>query len=169
MKNVKVTIENYGPDIDIWPKGRKAAQLVSWLILHHGRYDVITGWHTKHWGKYGYQMMPFVVTSRYEPTLPKAWAKRLEKERRFNGLLPVSTLSLLLGGVSWEQAEAARDNAVKLPVTYTGEYYIVGDGVNARRFSFRSQMDYVLAPQSILDPWDKILRKGEAWFYFEEA
>ena len=169
MKNIRVTIENYGPDIAIWPKDRKAAQLASWLILHQGRYDVLSGWRTKYYDKHGYQMMPYVVISRYEPTLPKAWAKRLEKERRFDGQLPVSALSLLLGGVRWEDALAARDNAKKLPVTYTGEFYIVGDGLDARHYLYRSQLDYTLAPQSILSPWDAILRQGWAWFYFGEA
>ena len=165
MKRIRVTIQNnYGPEIIIWPNGRETTQIVSWLVLHSGIVeDVLTGWR-----RYGDQIMPYIVTSRYNPTLPKAWMKRLEKAgiRRLNATLPVSTLAEMLG-IPWEQAEAARDGAEKLPVTYTGEYYIVGDGVDARRFSFRSQMDYVLAPQSILDPWDKILRQGKAWFYFD--
>ena len=169
-KTIKVTIENYGPDIAIWPTGRKWAQLTSWLILHSARADVLTGWRTKYCGeKYGYQMMPYIVASRYDPSLPKAWEKRLNKERRFNGNLPVVTLSLLLGGVSLEQAQVARDGAVKLSVTHTGEYYIVGEGVDARQFLYRSEMDYVLAPQSILEPWNTILLGGWAWFYFGEA
>ena len=165
MKTIKVEIENYGPDIAIWPIARKQAQLVSWLILHQGRADVLTGWRTKYFGDYGYQMMPYIATSRYEPSLPKAWAKKLANVRRFNARLPIPTLELLLGGVSWEQAQAARDKAVRLLVGYNGEY-IVGEGWDARTYLYRSQMDYILAPQSILDPWDAILAKGWAWFYF---
>ncbi len=169
MKTIKVTIENYGPDIAIWPVDRKQAQLVSWLILLQGRYDVLAGWRTKYCGeKCGYQMMPYIVVSRYEPTLPKAWKKRLNKERRFNGNLPVAALTTLLGGESWEQAQVARDGAVKLTVTHTGEYYIVGEGESARHYLYRSQMDYVLAPQSILEPWNTIFLGGWAWFYFGE-
>jgi len=166
-KTIKVSVETYGPDIAIWPVGREQAQLVSWLILHGARADALTGWRTKYFGDYGYQMMPYIATSRYEPSLPKAWAKKLTNAgiRRFNARLPIPTLELLLGGVSWEQAQAARDKAVKLPVTYTGEYYIVGEGWDARTYLYRSQMDYILAPQSILDPWDAILAKGWAWFH----
>jgi len=178
MTKIKVTIENYGPDIAIWPSFsgqifkplyRVQAQFVSWLILHSARANVLTGWRTEYFDKLGYQMMPYIVASRYEPTLPKTWAKKLENAgiRRFDARLPVSTLSLLLGGISWEQAQAARDNAMKLPVTYTGEFYIVGEGVDARHYLYRSQMDYVLAPPSILDPWDAILERGWAWFHFD--
>ncbi len=172
MKRIRVTIQNnYGPEIMIWPNGRETAQSTSWLVLHSGIVeDVLTGWRRRHTEKYGDQIMPYIVTSRRNPTLPKAWVKRLEKAgiRRFDAMLPVPTLTDLLG-IPWEQAEAARDDAEKLPVTYTGEFYVVGDGLDARHYLYRSQLDYTLAPQSILDPWEKILREGEAWFYFGEV
>lgn len=168
--SIRVLVQNYGPEIMIWPKGRMAAQLVSWMVLHSGIVEgVITGWRRRSFNSAGDQIWPYIITSRHNPTLPKAWGKRLEKKsvRCFDAILPTAALAEMLA-IPWEQAEAARDDAEKLPVTYTGEfYYVVGTGKSARTFLYRSQLDYTLAPQSILDPWEKILREGEAWFYFD--
>lgn len=171
MKRIKVTIKNYGPRIEIWPAAHSQAQLVSWLFLHRGRWDATTKWRTQYSKQYGLTMMPYIVVSLYDSLLPKALDKRLKtlEIQRFSAMLPICTITDLLGDVRWEDALAARDNAKKLPVTYTGEFYIVGEGADARHYQYRSQLDYVLAPQSILSPWDAILRKGEAWFYFGEA
>ena len=170
MKRIKVIIKNYGPRIEIWPAAHSQAQLVSWLFLHRGRWDATTRWRTRYSKQYGHQMMPYIVVSLYNPLLPKTLDKRLNDEiRRFSAMLPICTITDLLGDVRWEDALAARDGAVKLPVSYNDGIYTVGDDSDARHYQYRSQMDYVLAPQSILDPWDKILRQGWAWFYFGEA
>ncbi len=169
--SIRVLTQKYGPEIMIWPKGRMAAQLTSWLVLHSGIVEgVIIGWRRRSFNSAGDQIWPYIITSRHNPTLPKAWGKRLEKKsvRCFDAILPQDALAEMLG-IPWEQAEAARDNAEKLPVIYTGEFYVVGDGLDARHYLYRSELDYALAPQSILNPWEKILRDGEAWFYFGEV
>ena len=166
QKKIKVLVENYGPDLAIWPMSRPQAQLVSWMVLHGGRIDTISGWRVRYTAKHGFQMWPFFILERFSSMLPNAWEKRLRKEQRFHATLPIGVIETSLG-VKYAQALEAKAQAVMLPVTYTGELYIVGEGEDARQFLYRSQMDYVLAPQSILTPWDAILLWGWAWFYFD--
>ncbi len=178
---VSVEARHFDTRLHIYPS-RPQAQILAWMIMRGGFSGYVCGVsvHYPEVGDSG-ELKMYISTPVYSPCVefPASWYKKIKAgEERFEDVLDFETLrtlaqarGFLYGRDIYELALIAQKNAKKLPVYFEGVNYYIGVGMDRYRYfrchyghSFR--ITRLLAPQSVLTTWDKILRDGEAYFYF---
>ncbi len=173
---IEVKVFRKGDDVLIYPVSPVDGRFISWMMLHspilpyadilNCGYQLYEGCFSTNcprpwigWQHRNGRIVPFIIERFQDSVLPRKWKQRLMSYQSAYGHLPFRTFSNLLD-IEWESSQIAYAKAIKLPVKRIGKAFVVGTD----DFYTDHEIDFVLAPQSILDPWDAILRRE--WAYF---